>query len=246
MTKLLVVPPLAPSLELNLGASVKRCRARLGITQEELSGRAALHRTYIADIERGGRNVTLRTIANLAAGLEVTVAELLAGVDARDGWGPETKCEEPTGGRGDVLLVEDNAEDEEMTLRAFARATFANPVKVVRDGEAALAYLLPAGADTEPKGGARPQLILLDLNLPKISGLDVLRQIKADERTRTIPVVVLTYSHHDRTIDECAQLGAVNYILKPINFDSFCRVVSRLQFRWLLLQLGVQGAPPDA
>ena len=232
------------SLQANLGASVKRCRARLGLTQEELADRSELHRTYIADIERGGRNVTLRTIANLAVALEVTVAELLAHVDGDGASKLKLEPVGPTPGIGEVLLVEDNAEDVELTLRAFARATFANPVKVVCDGEAALAYLFPASGESAGAVGARPQLILLDLNLPKISGLEVLRQIKADDRTRTIPVVILTASHHDRHIEECARLGAENYILKPLNFDSLCRVASRLQFQWLL-QSGVKGGLPS-
>ena len=233
------------SLQTRLGEGVRTCRARLGVTQEELAARSELHRTYIADIERGGRNITLRTIANLAVALEVTVVELLAHVDGDSASKKKLEPVGPTPGIGEVLLVEDNAEDEELTLRAFSRATFANPVKVVRDGEEALAYLLPPGGRAEGEVGARPQLILLDLNLPKISGLEVLRLLKADDRTRTIPVVILTVSHHDQHIDECARLGAQNYILKPLNFDSFCRVASRLQFQWLLQQSGVKGALPS-
>ena len=218
---------------------MRKCRARLGLTQEELAGQSELHRTYIADIESGRRNITLRTIANLAVALEVTVAELLEEIDGDDLSRLKSTPVGPTPGMGEVLLVEGNPDDEAMTLRAFDRAAFVNPVKVVRDGEEALAYLIPAGSKALGTVAARPQLILLDLNLPKISGIAVLRLVKANELTRTIPVVVLTASHHDRDIDECARLGALNYILKPISFDSFCRVASRLHFRWLLLQSGI-------
>jgi CheY-like chemotaxis protein/DNA-binding XRE family transcriptional regulator len=219
----------------------------LGITQEELAWRADLHRTYIADIERGGRNVTLRSVAQLAEALQVSVASLLTAAAAPAGAaerGRGNVLSEP--GIGEVLLVEDDPADVELTLRAFGRAKFVNPVNVVHDGAEALEFLF-GGAD-ERKGGPRrlPQLVLLDLQLPKVDGLEVLRRIKASARTKQIPVVVLTSSHRDENIIACARLGAENYIIKPVSFDNFCKVAARLMLRWALLDTAA-GAPaaPD-
>lgn len=205
----------------NLGKAIKAQRHRLGVTQEELAWRADLHRSYIADIERGGRNLTLGSIMNLAAALQVSVASLLA----RPGDLPDGSA------AGEVLLVEDDPVDAELTLRAFKRAKFSNPVTVLRDGAAALDYLLGA---SRPAARHLPLLVLLDLNLPKVSGLEVLRRIKADEHTRHIPVVVLTASKDDKSILDCAGLGAVQYIIKPVEFEKFSQVSPRLDLHWTL------------
>lgn len=227
------------SLQTKLGATVKQCRNKLGITQEELAWRSELHRTYIADIERGGRNITLRSIAQLAAALQVTVESLLGHAEA----GPKKRGLQAGPGMGEVLLVEDDPADLDLTLRAFKRAKFANPVHVVRDGAAALDYLFNTGRYAKRKAVAHTQLILLDLNLPKVSGLEVLRRVKAHESTRGIPVVVLSGSHRDENVIESARLGAVNYIIKPVSFDSFCKVASRLSLRWALLNPGGAEIP---
>lgn len=224
----------AAELQSGLGRSVKVLRNQLGITQEELAWRANLHRTYIADIERGGRNITLRNIANLAKALEVTVASLLSlpGDPGRSG---------SDAALGEVLLVEDEPADVELTLRAFARARLRNPVRVARDGAEALEMLFgPTDAPADPAAPAAPRrepaLVLLDLKLPKVSGLEVLQRLKSDERARAIPVVVLTSSHQDRTIQECARLGAANYILKPLDFEGLSRVTPSLSLAWALLK----------
>ncbi len=224
----------AAELQSELGRSVKVLRNQLGITQEELAWRANLHRTYIADIERGGRNITLRNIANLAKALEVTVANLLSLPGEAGQSGSDAEL-------GEVLLVEDEPADVELTLRAFARARLRNPIRVARDGAEALELLLGLGAppvDPAATTGARrePALVLLDLKLPKVSGLEVLQRLKADEHARAIPVVVLTSSHQDRTIQECARLGAVNYILKPLDFEGLSRVTPSLSLAWALLK----------
>lgn len=226
------------ALQTNLGATIRHWRKKLGITQEELAWRSDLHRTYIADIERGGRNITLRSIAHLAAALQVTVQSLVS--QAEEPVSGEVKPNRPAVAKamGEVLLVEDNPADVDLTLRAFKRAKFANPVRVARDGEEALATLFGDGADAKAKAPPLPQLVLLDLNLPKVSGLDVLRRLKEHPLTRDIPVVVLTISQHDRNIIECGRLGAENYIVKPVSFDSFCRVASKFSMRWALLTPG--------
>jgi len=104
--------------------------------------------------------------------------------------------------------------------------------------------LFNTGRHAKRKAVVHTQLILLDLNLPKVSGLDVLRRVKAHESTRGIPVVVLSGSHRDENVIESARLGAVNYIIKPVSFDSFCKVASRLSLRWALLNPG--GAEPPS
>lgn len=235
------------SLQAKLGTTVRLWRNRLGITQEELAWRSDLHRTYIADIERGGRNITLRSIEQLALALEISVQSLLATAEAED-HGKATKKIPPTGTKamGEVLLVEDVAADVDLTLRAFKRAKFANPVRVVRDGAEALDYLNGAGRFARRQRVVLPQLVLLDLNLPKVSGLEVLRQIKENPLTRSVPVVVLSGSHRDENIIESGRLGAENYIIKPVRFDNFCKVTSRLSLQWALLNAGTADNPGPA
>jgi CheY-like chemotaxis protein/DNA-binding XRE family transcriptional regulator len=226
-------------LQAHLGATIRKHRKQLGITQEELAWRADLHRTYIADIERGGRNVTLRSIANLAKALRVSVDALLSTAEegrVEDSLGDGYAGAKP--GLGEVLLVEDSPADVELTLRAFKLAKFANPVRVVRDGEEALEYLWASGRHASRQGEVRPQLVLLDLMLPGISGIEVLRRLRDHELTRSLPVVVLTGSRQDRNIIECARLGASNYLIKPVSFDTFCEVTSRLHHQWVLLRPG--------
>jgi CheY-like chemotaxis protein len=131
--------------------------------------------------------------------------------------------------------VEDNPDDVEMTLHAFRNAHFANHVQVVTDGEQALDYVFCRGKYSRRNAKNNPQVILLDLNLPKVEGLEVLGRIKADERTQSIPVVILTMSQDQFKIAECLQLGAANYISKPVNFQRLCQVTPRLNFQWALL-----------
>jgi CheY-like chemotaxis protein len=135
----------------------------------------------------------------------------------------------------DIVLIEDNAADVELTLDALRQNKLANRVKVLNDGEKALDYLLKACApETDPQC-SRPQLILLDLKLPKVSGLEVLQRLRADERTRYIPVVVLTSSAEDRDRIESYRLGVNSYIVKPVDFDDFTRVVAEIGMYWVLL-----------
>lgn len=128
----------------------------------------------------------------------------------------------------EILLVEDNPNDVELALYAFRQNNLVNSVQVVRDGAEALDYLSRCAS------GAYPRLILLDIKLPKVDGLEVLRQIKADPRTRKLPVVVLTSSRQDRDIDECYSLGAHSYLVKPIDFEKFIEVAGVLGMYWLL------------
>lgn len=208
---------------------MKAYRQKLGITQEELAWRADMHRTYLADIERGAHNITLRSIANLARALQLSVEGLLFHTP---GTSPPISIDAAPAA-GEILLVEDNAADVELALRAFRRAKFTNAITVARDGAEALEYLFPASQRAKRAAG-QPQMVLLDLDLPKVSGLEVLRQMRANKATKALPVVVLTVSRQNAHIIECSRLGAANYIVKPIEFESFARVTSQLDFHWTL------------
>ena len=202
-----------------------------------------MHRSYIADIERGARNVTLRSVANLAKALQVSVLNLVTFATDRGELAPADPISGPGGGPGKILLIEDSETDAAMTLRAFKRAHVTNPIRLVRTAEAGLDYLLGTGRFAKQKP-APPELILLDLNLPKMSGLDFLRRIKSDERTHDIPVIILTVSRSDIMIIECGRLGAENFIVKPLGIESFVRLISKLN---LNLTVGVsnQVKTPD-
>ena len=135
-----------------------------------------------------------------------------------------------------ILLVEDNPNDAELVVRAFRSASVANPVRVARDGAEALDFLFCAGAYLERKSDPSPFVVLLDLELPKVNGLEVLRRLKADSRTHSIPVVVLTASERDRDIDESRRLGAESYIVKPVDFHRFNQVAPQLKLSWSLVK----------
>ena len=143
-----------------------------------------------------------------------------------------------------ILLVEDNSDDEALTMRAFARNGIRNPILVARDGIEALELLFNEGAH-ERAGAAQPGLILLDLKLPRIDGLEVLRRVRADERTRLLPVVVLTTSLERQDILEAYRLGANSYIRKPVDFDRFIATVAQIGQYWLGLNESA-GAHPLA
>jgi len=139
-----------------------------------------------------------------------------------------------------ILLVEDNPSDEALTLRALKKSGIANTVVVTRDGAEALDYLFCRGAFAERDPRVLPQVVLLDLNLPKLGGLDVLRHIRADERTKLLPVVILTSSKEDRDLRGGYSLGTNSYVVKPIDFTQFAEAVRQLGLYWLLVN---QPAP---
>jgi len=204
-----------------LGMAIKTQRASLGISQEELAHRAGLHRTYVSDLERGARNPSIESIEKLAGALQVSVSNLFEGA----GNGSSSRQME------EILLMQDNPRDVDLTIRAFKKANITNPLKVARDGEEALDLVF---ADANRGSPRRTLLILLDLNLPKISGLEFLRRIKAAEQTQDIPVIILTLSIRDRDIAECRKLGVENYIVKPVDFQNFSEVTARLGLAWTL------------
>lgn len=137
-----------------------------------------------------------------------------------------------------VLLVEDNPDDEALTIRALRKANIANEIEVVRDGSEALEFLFCEGpyADRDPV--SVPALVLLDLKLPKVDGIEVLRRIRADSRTKLVPVVILTSSSQDEDIVHSYQSGANSYVRKPVDFAEFVDAVARLGLYWMILNEG--------
>jgi len=135
----------------------------------------------------------------------------------------------------EILLVEDTAADAELTIRALKKNCLVNNLVWVKDGAEALDFLFATGAYADRDKTHQPKVVLLDLRLPRISGVEVLRRLKSDERARTIPVVVLTSSKEDVDVEECYRLGVNSYITKPVSFDEFVKVVGELGLYWLLL-----------
>lgn len=212
------------------GAAVRAQRLRLGLSQESLAERAELHRTYVTDVERGARNLSLESISRLARALEVSIGALFPPH-------PTARSDRKlsVGECIDILLVEDDPKDLELALKAFAQAKMTNRMETVRDGAAALDYLLCRGrfALREPK--TQPHVVLLDLHLPKLNGLEVLRTMRAHESTRATHVVVLTSSRSDAHVREALRLGADAYIVKPVDFNSFSAITPQLNYYWTLL-----------
>lgn len=135
----------------------------------------------------------------------------------------------------EILLVEDNPNDVELAIRALKKNNLANRVFIVKDGAEALDFVFGRGTHENRRVENAPRVILLDLKLPKVDGIEVLRAIRSDERTRYIPVVVLTSSSEERDIVETYRLGVNSYIVKPVNFEKFIDVVRELGYYWLLL-----------
>ena len=145
-----------------------------------------------------------------------------------------------------ILLVEDNADDELLTLRAFKKNNIRNTVVVAHDGVEALDYLFGTGQYAGRDANQLPQLVLLDLNLPRLGGLDVLRRIREDERTKLVSVVVLTSSKEDEDVVRSYALGANSFVRKPVEFDQFSEAVKTLGLYWLLINESPAGRRPGA
>ena len=231
-------------IKIVFATAVRLWREKHQITQEELAERANLHRTYISDIERGVRNLSLENINKLAHALEVSIPELFRNAEESPG---EDQAVPAHGRCVDILLVEDNTDDIDLTLHAFEKARFLNRIEVVNDGEAAMDYLLCRGKFEHRTPGTKPQIVLLDLDLPKLGGLEVLRQIRAHKKLRRIAPVILTASQNDRDIAECRRLGVKNYIVKPVDFQGLCQVTPMLDLHWALVKPpGTRAKSPTA
>lgn len=135
----------------------------------------------------------------------------------------------------EILYIEDNDNDIELTLRALKKHNVANNVQIIKDGEEALEYIFATGQYAERDIKEKPKVILLDLKLPKVGGLEILEKIKANDHTKTIPVVVLTSSREESDMIKSYKYGVNSYVVKPINFDSFSEAVSSLGLYWLLI-----------
>lgn len=213
-------------MKTTLGVAIKTERSALGLSQEQLAERAGLHRTYVSDVERGTRNPSIAVVERLADALELPISVLF---DRASHAGESREGVE-------VLLVEDDPRDLQLAVRAFERARIVNPLHVVRDGTAALEFLFATGPYLHRSYAAFPNLILLDLDLPKRSGLEVLQRIRADALTRKIPVIVLTGSKRGRDLAECRRLGVEAYLVKPLDFEDFHEATSKLNLAWRLVK----------
>lgn len=216
-----------PEFQKSFGAAVRSRRRQLGLSQEALAERAELHRTYVCDVERGVRNLSLQSIEKLARALETSVGTFFP--ENSPGHSAQATPVE-------ILLVEDNPDDVVATLHAFKAAHFLNHVQVVNDGAQALDYIFCRGTYAQRDPNDRPSVILLDLNLPKISGLEVLRRIKAEQHTREIPTIILTVSQKGEDIAECQKLGAFSYIVKPFDLPKLIRATTSHNLNWALLK----------
>lgn len=143
----------------------------------------------------------------------------------------------------EILLVEDNPSDVKLALHAFKKAQLLNQIHVVRDGAEALEFLFCRDRYADRDPGHNPKLILLDLKLPLVDGIEVLRQVKTSEQTRNIPVVILTTSREERDLARCYALGTNSYIVKPVDFENFTQTVAKLGFYWLFLNQLPQSGP---
>jgi two-component system, response regulator len=143
----------------------------------------------------------------------------------------------------EILLVEDNPRDGELALRALKKRNLSNHLVWVKDGADALDYIFGASADAQQRINHTPKLILLDLKLPRVDGLEVLRQLKGDERTKHIPIVVLTSSREEQDIVASYRLGVNSYIVKPVDFENFSEAVAQLGMYWLLLNQPPKPVP---
>jgi CheY-like chemotaxis protein len=199
----------------------------------------------VSDIERGARNLSLESIDKLAKALEVPVSTFFSRLSELPQSGSETFSAPARDDWVDILLVEGDRDDVKVTLRAFESANLANRVYVVSDGVEALDFLFRSGGYAQRWMGDRPNAILLDLDLPKMSGLEVLRRIKAEPQTRMIPVVMLTESPPARDLAECRRLGVEAHIIKPIDFLRFAMVIPQLGLQWALMNSGSKAVSAD-
>ena len=135
----------------------------------------------------------------------------------------------------EILLVEDNLDDANLTIRALRKNNLANQLRHVKDGQEALDFIFAEGIYSDRELENKPKVILLDLKMPKVDGIEVLRKLKSDERTKIIPVVILTSSKEDPDIQTCYDLGANCYVVKPVDFEAFMNAVAELGLFWLLI-----------
>ncbi|TLY28521.1 MAG: response regulator [Nitrospirae bacterium] len=224
-----------------VGKRLRDLRQRRGWSQEKLAEKSELHPTYIGSIERGQRNPSLVTLAKLVGALNVSLSALFNKASLSSEPAPQTGNKDAGRIRLDesiveILLVEDSPSEAQLAIRALRKCNFSNQVHIARDGAEALELIFCTGAYAHRRMDQGPGAVLLDLGLPKVDGLEVLRRIRSDSRTRRMPVVVLTSSRSEKDLRECRKLGVMDYITKPVDFEQFSLTMPRLELYWLLLK----------
>lgn len=204
--------------------SVRSWRGRLGISQEELAERAGLHRTYVCDIERGARNVSLKSIEKLAKALEVPLSTLFSSKLEP----LEEKADSARADGVDILFVEESHADAERALEILKQGKFSNRIHWVRDGAEALDFIFCSGFYEQRSPSDGPQVVFLNLKLSKIKGIEVLRRVKSDPRSRSVQVVVMMDSGDERDVEASRRLGADAFLAKPVDFRNLNEVIRRL------------------
>lgn len=211
----------------NVGLRVGACRRKMGFTRDELALLSQVEQREITEIEHGMRDATLRDLLNLADALHVTVGKLLARLDALDEAPSRKGLPLAVPKARAILIVEDSPTDAALTIRAFKVAGISNQLVVAKDAEQGMDYLFGTGMYEKEKP-AKPQLIVLDLNLPGMSGIEFLRRVKGYPSTLHVPIVVLTATRNDKSIKECGRLGAESYIVKPLSLRSSVKATPNL------------------
>jgi two-component system, response regulator len=201
-----------------------------------------LHRTYVTNVERGACNLSLESIAKLAKALGTSMSSLFVDVEVSATRLLNGRTVEFGAAKApvEILLAEDDPGDAELAIRSLRKAGLSNRIQTVYDGAEALDFVFGTGTYEGRDAHNQPSLIMLDLQLPKVGGFEVLRRLKNDSRTSGIPVVALTMSQQD--VVECARLGAKTCLTKPINFERLNHVIPKLHFRWLLLKQHIMEA----
>jgi len=227
-------------LWIRFGTVVRQMRIAKKISQEVLAERAQLHRTYLTDVEHGKRNLSIDSIHKIADALEVSITDLFsqiehAGTLHQDVIEEHAAAADERRDAVEILVVEDDPSYVELTLHALRTGNVSNKIHVVRDGEEALQYFFPKNETDARAARDIPKLILLDLKLPKVDGIEVLQKIRSHELMASIPVIVMTSSNDVVDFKQCQELGVQEYIVKPFNFEQFSRIMLLVGFRWLLL-----------
>jgi len=224
-----------------VGYTIRDIRLEMNFTQEEVANRSGLHRTYITDVERGHRNISIESIEKIAAALQTPLSVIFERCEEKRtqplhlvniARHQNTRAPHPI----EILIIEDDPNFVELALHAFQMANVRNVIHVARDGAEALDCIFAAGSYETRKSLPPPSLILLDLKLPKIDGLDVLSKIRSNESTKHIPVIVMTASHSADDISRCEKLGVQQYLTKPISFGVFSTIAASIGMQWLLLE----------
>ena len=224
-----------------VGYTIRDIRLELNFTQDELANRAGLHRTYITDGERGHRNISIESIEKIAAALQTPLSVIFERCEEKRSQPLQLvntarhqnlRAPHPI----EILLIEDDPNFVELSLHAFKMANVRNVIHVARDGIEALDCIFATGSYESRKSLPPPSLILLDLKLPKVDGLEVLSRIRTNDSTKHIPVIVMTSSQSAEDISRCESMGVQQYLTKPISFGMFSSIAASIGLQWLLLE----------